>query len=473
MHSSIRARRRAHRILTAVAAASFAAPLAADVLPPAAHQRLAREIFQQLIEIDTTPTYGSTPAAEALAARFRAAGFPEADVQVVGPKPIKQNVVVRYRGSGKRKPVLVIGHLDVVEAARDAWTVDPFKLTEKDGYFYGRGTSDMKDKVAAVAANLLRLKSEGYVPDRDLIVAFTADEEIGDDNGPEWLLNNRGDLIDAEFVVNAESGRADMQNGRRTQLQIQTSEKIYATYQLTVNHRGGHSSVPERDNAIYRLAEGLGRLARHDFPMRLDETRRAFFENAAPRTEGQRGADMLAILRSPPDAEAVRRLTEVPHLNARMRTTCVATMLQAGHQENALPVRAQATVQCRLLPDEALEAVPQMLADVVADPQIEVSVTYAPHAAPASPVSPEITKTVGRIVKKMWPGVAVFPSMGVGASDNIYFRRAGIPTYGINGMFGDVDDVRAHGRDERIGVQQFYEGVEFNYRLLKALTGGK
>ncbi len=435
------------------------------------HQQLARDILKELVEIDTTDAHGNvTRASEAMAARLRAAGFPAEDVQVVGPDPRKGNLVARLRGTGARRPVLLLAHLDVVEARREDWTFDPFKLTEQGGYFYGRGTLDIKEGAANLVANLARLKRENFRPDRDLILALTADEEGGQFNGVDWLLRNRRDLIDAEFCINTDAGGGALKDGKPQRFSVQASEKIYLSFRLEVKNPGGHSSLPTRDNAIYHLAFGLSRLSRFDFPVRLNEVTRTYFERAAALESGQLAADMRAVTRTPPDPEAVSRLSATPYFNALLRTTCVATRLEAGHADNALPQTATAIVNCRLLPDESADEVERTLARVIADPQVKITPTGPPRPAPLSPLQPEIMRPVERIAAEMWPGAPVIPVMETGATDGLYLRRAGLPTYGVTGLFIDLNDIRAHGQDERIGVKEFYEGHEFLYRLVKALA---
>ena len=436
-----------------------------------AEQQLARDIFRELIEINTTEPVGTTKAAEAMAARLRAAGFTEEDVKIVGPNERKQNLVARLRGGGAAKPLLLLAHLDVVEALRGDWTLDPFKFTEQDGYFYGRGTSDIKEEAADLVANFIRLKREGYRPDRDLILALTADEEGGNDNGVDWLLKNRRELIDAAYAVNTDAGGGQIVKGKHVRNAVQTSEKVYLTFALEVKNRGGHSSLPSKENAIYRLAEGLTRLSKFDFPVRTNDTTRAYFERMASGETGQTALDMKTVARTPTDEAAAARLSASSvYYNALLRTTCVATQLQAGHAENALPQTARATVNCRLLPEDTAANVEQTLVRVLADEQIKLSTISPAKPSPASPLAPELFGAVERVTKEMWPGVYVVPVMETGASDSLYLRGAGIPAYGVSGMFFDVDDVRAHGRDERVGVKQYFEGVEFEYRLIKALA---
>ena len=433
-------------------------------------QRLGREIFGQLIEINTTDANGSnTAAAEAMATRLLAAGFPPNDIFVAGPHPTKGNLVVRYRGSGEREPLLLLAHLDVVEALPADWSVDPFTFQEMDGYFYGRGTTDDKDMAAIWITNLIRYKREGFRPNRDLIVALTADEEGGPHNGVAWLIATHRDLIDAEYAIN-EGGSGLLKNGRPLVNEIQTSEKVYLSFALTTRNPGGHSSRPRKDNAINRLASALTRLAQYQFPPQMNETTKAFFERMATIEGGEAGQAMLGVTGIPPAPEAVAYLEVSPYYNALMRTTCIATMLQAGHAENALPQTASAVVNCRILPEHDPAAVHQTLARVIADTGIVVTPMGTPTPSPPSPLIPEIMRAAERVTNQIWPGTPVVPVMLTGATDGLYLRNARIPTYGISGLFHEVDDVRAHGRDERIGVQAFYDELEFLYRLVKDLS---
>jgi acetylornithine deacetylase/succinyl-diaminopimelate desuccinylase-like protein len=439
--------------------------LLAALSPP---DQLAREIFEQLVNINTDSTHGTTAAAEAIAARLKAAGF---EVQLVGANPQKQNLVTRLRGTGARRPVLYFGHLDVVDARREDWSFDPFRFREADGWFYGRGTSDMKGDDAILLANFIRLKQEGYRPDRDLILALTADEESGSDNGIQWLVKNRRDLIDAEYAINCDAGGGSMKQGRHTHEAIQVAEKTYLSFRLEVRNKGGHSSLPVKENAIYRLSEGLARLAQFDFPVMLMDVTRAYFERMAALETPENAAAMKRLISTaPPDPKAVARLAESPYFNALMRTTCVATRLDAGHADNALPQTARAVVNCRILPAQTIADVQQTLVRVLADDRIQVTkVEQRDRVSPASPLNPAVLKKVEAITQQMWPQVPVVPVMGTGATDSKYLREGGIPAYGVTGMFSDVDDVRAHGRDERIGVKQFYEAREFLYRLIRSL----
>jgi acetylornithine deacetylase/succinyl-diaminopimelate desuccinylase-like protein len=437
-------------------------------------QQLARDIYKELIEINTTdtPAGNVTTAAEAMAARFRAAGFPEADIKVLGPVANKGNLVVRLRGRGPSKPILFIGHLDVVQALRQDWSMDPFKLNEIDGYFYGRGTIDIKDGDAILAANFIRLKQEGWIPNRDLILALTADEEGGQYNGADWLAKNHRDLIDAEYCLNTDAGGFHSKTGKRFLLGMQTSEKNYVDFRLEVKSSGGHSSRPVKDNAIYHLSAGLARLGGFDFPVELNETTRGFFERSASLQDPQTAADFRAIARNPNDANAAKRLSQQSaYYNALLRTTCVATRLEGGHANNALPQTAAANVNCRMLPNDSLQQVQETLKRVLADDRIAISVVGEAIPAPASPINPAIMKKLEELSTKLYGGLPVVPVMDAGASDSKYLRIAGIPTYGVPGMFTDVDDDRAHGKDERLRVKDFYDGVDFYYEFIKSLAG--
>ncbi len=448
---------------------------AADALT--APQQLALDIFKELVEIDTVTASGDTArAAEAVAARLRAAGFAGSDLQVFTPAPRKGNLVARLRGTGMRKPILLLAHLDVVPAHRADWSVDPFKLTESDGYFYGRGTGDDKYMAASFVANLIRYKQEGYKPDRDIIVALETDEEILDRDalGIQWLLKNHRELIEAEFALN-EGGGVGLKRGKPIRNSVQTSEKVSVTYQLEATNRGGHSSLPIKDNAIYRLAEGLSRLSKFTFPFKLNETTRAYFERTAELESEQVAADIRSVISGRPDPASLSltRLSANPVYNAQLRTTCVATMLEGGHAYNALPQVARATVNCRILPGEAVEDVRATLVGVLADDAISVKQMDQPVLSAPSALHEEIMGTIAKLSAEFWPGVPIVPTMSAGATDGSYLRNAGIPTYGHSGLAGDVDDVRAHGRDERVLVQSFFTGQEYLYRLVKVLAGGK
>lgn len=435
--------------------------------------KLAHDIYKQLIETNTTESVGNmTTAANEIAERLRAAGFPASDVTVLGPDARHGNVVARIHGSGARKPILFIAHLDVVEANRADWSLDPFKLTEQDDFFYGRGTSDIKDGDAILTANFIRLKEEGYKPDRDLILALTSDEEGGDFNGITWLLEHHRNLIDAEYCINTDGGDFQLKDGKPLLTSIQTSEKLYADYELKVFNKGGHSSLPSPDNAIYHLAGGLVRLSHYQFPVEFNETTRTFFERMSKIEQGTLASELAGAAKNPPDAADIKTLSESPYYNALLRTTCVATRLSGGHANNALPQDASAIVNCRIFPGGTQEATEETLAKVLDDPQIKVTAVAPPHTSPASPLRKDVLEADEKVVGEMWPGTPVIPTMETGATDGYRLRDAGIPTYGISGVFIDMNDVRAHGRDERILQSSFYEGVDFFYKFMKELSTG-
>lgn len=448
-------------------------------------RQLAREILKELIEINTTDSVGNVSAAsEAMAKRLRSAGYADSDIFIGGPNDRKKNMVVRLRGTGAKQPVLLIGHLDVVEAHREDWTSDPFQLLEKDGYFYGRGVVDMKGSDAIYVLTMMRLKQEGYRPDRDIILALTADEEGGKSNGVDWLLRNHRDLVDAEFSLNADGGGVVTEKGKPFVVAMGASEKLYADYELEVTNPGGHSSLPTPENAIYRLSDSLVRLQNYKFPFELNDVTRAFFEQTSKVQTGQTAADMLAVTKTPPDQAAIDRLSKDPFYNSTMHTTCIATRLQAGHANNALPQRATANVNCRILPGHSREQVMNDLIKVVDDPKVSVTlvsngvkVTVLGErekvAMPPVKLMPAVMDPLQNIAAEMWPGAPVVPTMGTGATDGVYTNPAGIPTYGVCGLAIDVDDDRSHGRDERLPVESYYTGADFYYRYLKAVAGGK
>jgi acetylornithine deacetylase/succinyl-diaminopimelate desuccinylase-like protein len=457
--------------LALIAFGAFAVAPARAAETSAADREAFRDIYRELVEINTTDSVGdSVRAAEAMAARLRAGGLPAQDIRVLSSGPRKGNLVARLRGTGARRPLLLLAHLDVVEANREDWSVDPFKLLERDGYFYGRGTTDDKAMAASFVANLIRYRQEGFVPDRDLIVALTADEEGGGHNGVAWLLKEHRALIDAEMAIN-EGGGGSLNKGRRVANSIQASEKIVQSYRLEVTNRGGHSSLPVKDNAIWHLAGGLTRLGEFDFPVNLDEVNRQFFERSAAAVGGSLGDDIRAVVRGDRSPEIVARVAAVgPLFNSRLRTTCVPTRLEGGHADNALPQTARAVVNCRVLPNETEEDVRQTLIRALANDKIKVTPTNKFFPSPASPLTPEIIGAVERVTQALWPGVPVVPTMSTGATDSKYLRSAGIAAYGTSGMFGEVDDIRAHGRDERLLVRSLYEGQEYLYRLVKVLS---
>jgi acetylornithine deacetylase/succinyl-diaminopimelate desuccinylase-like protein len=473
-----------HRLvagLLVVASLSFQSPGVARAQNGSldAERQTLREIFQELIEINTVDPDGDvTRAAEAMRARLLAAGFAAEDVRVVVPagNAKKGNLVARYRSpSPVGKPLLLLAHIDVVEARKEDWSdgLDPFKFTERDGYYYGRGTMDDKAMAAIFVANLIRFKRENFQPARDIIVALTTDEETGDFNGVEFLLKDHRALVDAEFGIN-EGGRGYLKAGKPLLNAVQASEKVYQSFRLEVRNKGGHSSLPVKDNAIFRLAAGLDRLAKFDFPVNLNEVTRSYFERMSKIETGQTAADMRAVVATArPEASSVARLSASPYYNALMRTTCVATRLEGGHADNALPQMARATVNCRILPQETAADVQATLKRVLSDDQIGIAPIAVSKPSPPSPLRPEIMGTIERLTSEMWPGVPVVPIMGTGATDSLFFRQVGIPVYGVSGIFDDIDDNRTHGRDERIAVKSFYDGQQFLYRLTKAFSSAK
>ncbi|HEY1925579.1 MAG TPA: M20/M25/M40 family metallo-hydrolase [Candidatus Acidoferrum sp.] len=441
---------------------------------------VAHEIFRQLIEINTTDSVGNvTTAAEAMAGRLRDAGFTGSDVIVAGPTDRKKNLVARIHGTGKRKPILFIGHLDVVEARREDWTTDPFQFVEKDGYFYGRGTDDMKEGDALLVTNFIRMKKENFAPDRDLILALTADEEGGNYNGVDWLVKEHRDWIDAEYCINLDGGEFEKQGNDRVLTAIQASEKVYADFQLESLNAGGHSSIPSSDNAIYHLANALAKIQTYSFPVEINDITRNYFLKTAELSKGSVSADLKAAAKQPPNAGAVARLSAIPYYNALLRTTCVATMLTGGHAANALPQMARANVNCRIFPGENPDDIRKTLERVVADPKVavtDVPLNAADGSAvrlvtvPPSPLLPELTQAMEKTVHEMWGNVPVIATMSTGATDGRITRTAGIPTYGISCMFFQMNDNRAHGKDERVGVQDFYDGVVFSWNLIHQLS---
>ena len=460
---------------------AWAAPLSDSAVRDTAH-----DVFKQLIEINSTDSIGSTTlVAQAMAKRLLDAGFPAADVTVLGPNDRKGNMVARYRGKpgSKLKPILIIGHTDVVEARREDWTTDPFQFVEKDGYYYGRGTQDMKDSDAIAVTAFIRMKKEGFVPDRDIILALTADEEGGQSNGVSWLLDHHRELVDAEFALNPDSGGIVTDGGKPMTVEFEATEKLYGDYQLLATNPGGHSSLPRPDNAIYHVVDALAVLQKYSFPFELNQVTRGYFEEMSKIEPADTAADMRAILKTPADPEAIARLSKNPRYNSTLRTTCVATMLAGGHAYNALPQSAEANVNCRIFPGHSQEEIRLDLVKLFNDPQLSVryradSGTLSDHgsdrkAMTPPPLNPDVMAALRGVSSKLWPGTPVLPIMEPGASDSIYTMMAGIPSYGINGVAIDRDDVRAHGKDERVKISAYYQGAEFYYEFLKALTTRK
>jgi acetylornithine deacetylase/succinyl-diaminopimelate desuccinylase-like protein len=486
-----------YRILLScsIAVLALAACVAAAGLPSAAHAQsplpttsaedraLAKAIFKQLIEINTTDTSlgNVTTATAAMQKRFLDAGFAPEDVHLLGPDPHKMNLVVRIKAEGTptEKPVVFLCHIDVVQALRSDWSTDPFQFVEKDGYYYGRGTQDMKDSDAALVFTFLRLHREGFKPKRDLILALTADEEGGKFNGADWLVKEHRELVDAAFVINPDSGGVELDHGRAVVADVEATEKVYSDYQVTANDRGGHSSIPRPDNAIYELTAALNKLAAYQFPFEMNEVTRTYFKNLAGQETGQSAADMRAILALPPDLAAAARLSAEPSFNSNFRTTCVATRLSGGHANNALPQSAQANVNCRIFPGHSPEEIRQLLIGVFADDKLTVK--YVSDAGVVSDTAPErkamvppapikeVFDPLTRLTQDLWPGTPVTPVMENGASDSIYFAQAGIPCYGYSAIALERDDDRAHGQDERLPVDSYWKSLDFFYSFAKAV----
>lgn len=433
---------------------------------------LARSILAELVGIRSlSGTRGTVEAANALVRRLRSAGFSEQEAFVTGPADTVGNVIVRLRGRGRAPPILLMAHLDVVPALREDWSTDPFVMTEKDGWWYGRGTIDNKEGVTTIVTNMIRWKRDKFVPDRDIVAVLTGDEETFSDQ-IDWFASGAGrrHIGDPQLAVNLDAGGGTIYNGREAMLDVQTSEKIYVTYRFTVRNAGGHSSQPRADNAIYALAGALSRLAAYRFPIEVSDATRLSLERSAAFETDSIAALMRAVARQPMDTAAARKLTAITRFNAQLRTTCVATRLSGGHADNALPQMAQATVNCRVLPGTDTAVVARRLLEVVADTTVDIREAQPATLSPPSPLKPEILTAIEQVGRRFWPGVVVVPVMSAGATDGLYVRNAGIPVYGIGGIFTEPDESRAHGRDERVEVRRFYEGLEFGKLVVERLS---
>ncbi len=459
-------------LISAIALSSLLA--SASVSQDNSNDTLFRSIYKELVEINTTESSGDTLiAANAMAKRMIDAGFPAADVQVLSSAPRKGNMVVRLRGNGAKKPMLLLAHMDVVEAKREDWAFDPFKLKESDGYFRARGALDDKAMASIFVTNLIRMRAEGLKPDRDIILALTTDEELANSphDGARWLLENHRALIDAEFALN-EGGGAKMRNGKPVSSNIQLAEKVYRSFQLEVKDPGGHSAQPRRDNAITRLAEGLVRIADYEFPARLNPVTGAYLQIITKLDAPEVRSALAALMAGDNRPEVIAPLSRRGNYNSQIRTTCVATMLEAGHAENAMAQTARATINCRLLPDENPDDVERGLKAAVKDEKIAVIPLGTIVDSPASPMSPEIIKAVEEISAELWPGIPVIPTQSGGYTDSRWLRKHGIPAYGVSGIFSEEGKSGVHGLNEQVGVKQLFEGKEYLYRLVRRLAGG-
>jgi acetylornithine deacetylase/succinyl-diaminopimelate desuccinylase-like protein len=432
-----------------------------------------RELYRELVEINTTLSEGScTAAAEAMAARLRAAGFPGDAVEVLVPadQPKDGNLVARLEGREPAlDPILLLAHIDVVEAKRADWERDPFKLVEENGFFYGRGASDDKAMAAIFTDSMIRYRKEGHRPRRSITLALTCGEETTRvHNGVVWLLENRPELLRAKLALNeGASGLLDA-NERPVSLEIQAGEKVYQDFTLESSNVGGHSARPVRTNAINQLAEALIRIASYQFPIELNPTTRAYFEHQAAMAPPEVAADIRAVLADPPSAEAAERIwSGNPSWNGMLRTTCVATMIEGGHAENALPQRAKANVNCRILPATTIEAVQEQLRRLVADDGIKISIRDRGITAPVPPLTPQVLEPAQHVAAQIWPGVPLVPTMTPGATDGRLLNSAGIHTYGLSGLFYDAEGSRAHGLNERIRVKSLLDGRRFLYEVVK------
>jgi len=447
------------------------APRAAEPTPEA-DDELALDILRELVAINTAPSGGpgqTRRAAEAMAKRLAAAGFAARDLKVLGQTPGDGNLVARYRGTGSKRPILLMAHLDVVDARPADWTLPPFSLTERDGYLYGRGTFDNKGGAAMLVANAIRMKRAGYRPDRDLIIVLTADEETTGAN-LQWLLREHRALLDAEYALNTDAGAVLLDGDRPQAFAVQTSEKIYASFYLEARNKGGHSSLPRRDNAIYALAGALERLQGYEFPIQLNETTKKFFERWQAVAPKQEQPIVAALAAGRLDAPEIAGLPDDPYLNAMARTTCVATMLQGGIAENALPQTARATVNCRIVPTSSAAETQRMLEQVIADPEIAITPVDPATPSPPSPLNAELFAVIESLSGEFWPGIPIIPEMSTGASDGLFVRNAGIPTYGVAAVAEDPREDRSHGQDERMRAKSFYDALEFLHRLLIRLS---
>jgi acetylornithine deacetylase/succinyl-diaminopimelate desuccinylase-like protein len=446
---------------------------------PAADEIAFRVLYKQLVEINTTLSTGScTDAAKAMQARLVEGGLPAADTQVLVPpeRPKDGNLIATLKGSDPAaEAILLLAHLDVVEAKREDWIRDPFTLVEEDGWFYARGASDDKAMAAVFTDSLIRYTREGFKPRRDIRLALTCGEETSDTfNGVSWLLEQHPETMKAAFAVNEGAGGELDASGKPAALQVQAGEKQYKDFKLETTDVGGHSSRPKKDNPIYALSAALGKIAAYQFPIALNDATRGYFNAQIELAPPAVAADIKAVLRDPPDAAAASRLWSVnPGWNSMLRTTCVATMVDAGHAPNALPQRASANVNCRILPGVPVVAVKNTLSHLVGNDGLAITETGAVEpTASVPPLTDAIMDPVRQVADTIWPGVTIVPTMSTGATDGRFLNAAGTPTYGISGMFHDAEGSRAHGLNERIRVKSLLDGRRFLYELVKLYANG-
>lgn len=449
-------------------AALVANPAWGQTMPSAG---LARELLAEMVAARTLDTGNTTPLAESLARRFRGAGFPAADVMVVGAGPRNRNLVVRLRGrDSSRTPILFLAHLDVVDAEPQRWRTDPWTLTERDGMLWGRGVLDDKGPAATIAAAFLEAKATGYTAQRDLVMALTAGEESGVDNGVQWLVANRPDLVRAEYVVNADGGGGEMENGRRIAFNVQAAEKVYLDLTLTVKGPGGHSSMPDGPNPIERLSNGIARLARHEFPVNITPVVRSYLAQRAPMTPGELGRAMAALGRNPQDFAAARTLSATSTTNALIRTTCITTLVSGGTAPNAIPATATANVNCRVIPGERQEHIVEAIRQALADPTVEIAVREPMKPSEPSLMGPELRAVLESTITDLYGRMPVITYMEMGATDGLYLRNAGIPVFGIIGLFAPNDILASlHGNDERVPTAAYAQSAEFMRQLVRRL----
>lgn len=456
--------------VAALAALVFSA--AAAQTPSETERAQALDIYRNIIAFDTSVQGGETPQMAAyLAERFRAGGFAEEDVRVL-PLGDTAGLVVRYRGDGAgERPILLLAHMDVVQARREEWERDPFTLVEDDGFFFARGSADNKAGIAHLASLFLTLRAEGFTPTRDLIIWFSGDEETSGATTSALLAEHRALIGDAEFALNSDAGGGQFSSsGAPIAYAMQTAEKTYASFTFTARNPGGHSSVPRDDNAIYELTEALAALRAFQFPVMWNDTTLAAFRNGATAIGGPEAEAMRRFAANPGDRRAARILSENPHTSTLLRTTCVATMLSGGHAENALPQTASATVNCRIFPGVAVAEVQREL-QAIAGSHIEVAPLGPANSSDASPLRADVMQAVTRAVHANYPGVVITPYMSAGATDGLFFRAAGIPTYGAGAIFMREEDEFAHGLNERVPVASFYAGLTHWRVLINELAG--